>query len=148
MNMKPDPCKHGMSCHCFQPSYAFQEGVQKNTDDMLIEQRKLFAANSKMSIELESLRSELSEIRAKLVQKFNEGYDVGIKQAEAIVAQDAEMMRLKDNLVGAAKDWRIHHVCCPKDCPDLHGAQKRLGDSIAALAAFQSKKGKEKPHAE
>lgn len=39
-----------------------------------------------------------------------------------------------ERVLAAANNWRTHHVCCPKDCPDLKDAEKRLGDSLDAFA--------------
>ena len=43
---------------------------------------------------------------------------------------------VRSAVIERAQTWRKHHVCCPKDCPDLHEAQRQLGDALDALAAL------------
>lgn len=43
-------------------------------------------------------------------------------------------------VIEAAKKWRTHHVCCPKDCQDLKDAQNGLGESLDRLAKVRESK--------
>ncbi len=54
-----------------------------------------------------------------------------------VIRRQKERIEKLERVAEASNVWRTHHVCCPKDCPDLHTAQKNLGDAIDALAALE-----------
>ena len=89
-------------------------------------------------VNIENIARMTPQIKEQLM------YKVALFQAKELAAQlnpdkltlaksAEEIAAAKEAVIEAANVWRIHHVCCPTDCPDTSKAQIRLGDSLDAL---------------
>lgn len=88
----------------------------------------------------DSLQKRMETLGADVFDPAHRVRDL-ILAREALSHPTSHWTRRAEALEAVAKacnQWRTNHVCCPKDCPDLHDAQKNLCDAIDALAALSA----------